>query len=169
MGRPLKGRLLVGRWRKKGQEPINQKHKKEKKIESTTVAESLDDELSAFTCTLEYADIPKALQILKSQLGPCMDSGSSCHYCPDCNKFKNHQPISGWNITTADGCTLRAVGIGDICIELPNGPKQTKAILREAICAPDMAFTLISISQLDNVGSSIIFHKDMCIIKNPHG
>ena len=98
-----------------------------------------------------------------------MDSGSSCHYCPDCNKFKNYQPISGWKITTADGYTLRAVGIGDVCIELPNGPKQTNAILKEAICAPDIAFTLIYISQLDNVGSSIIFHKDMCIIKNSYG
>ena len=45
-----------------------------------------------------------------------MDSGASCHYCPDYDKFKIYQPISRWNITTADGCTLRAVGVGDIHI-----------------------------------------------------
>ena len=98
-----------------------------------------------------------------------MDSGTSCHYCPDHNKFENYWPISGQNITTADSHTLRAVGIGGVHIELPNGPKCTKAILKEAIYAPDIAFTLISISWLDNTGSSIIFCTGMCTIKNPHG
>ena len=98
-----------------------------------------------------------------------MDSGASRHYCLDCDKFENYQPISGWNITTTDGHTLRALGVGDVCIELPNGVKRTKAILKEAVYAPDMAFTLISISQLDDAGSSVIFHKGMCIIKNPQG
>ena len=37
--------------------------------------------------------------------------------------------------------SVRAVGIGDVCIELPNGQKHTKAILKKAIYAPDMAFT----------------------------
>ena len=32
-----------------------------------------------------------------------------------------------------------------------------------------MAFTLISISWLNHAGSSITFHKGMCIIKNPNG
>ena len=67
----------------------------------------------------------------------------------------------------ADSCTLSAVGIGDIYIELPNGPKCTKAILKEAIYAPDMAVTLISISHIDDAGSSIIVCKGMCTIKNP--
>ena len=44
-----------------------------------------------------------------------------------------------------------------------------KVILKEAIYAPDMAFTLVSISQLDDAGSSITFSKGMCIIKNPNG
>ena len=66
----------------------------------------------------------------------------------------------------ADGHTLRVVGIGDV---LPNGPKHTKAILKKAIYTPDMAFTLVSISWLDNAGSSVTFHKGMCTIKNPNG
>ena len=32
-----------------------------------------------------------------------------------------------------------------------------------------MAFTLVSISQLDDAGSSVTFSKGMCIIKNPNG
>ena len=92
-------------------------------MESAVVTESLDDELFVFTCTSDYADIPKALQIPKSRLGACMDSGASHHYCPDRDKFENYQPISGWNITTADSRTLRALGVGDVHIELPNGVK----------------------------------------------
>ena len=154
---------------KEGQGPRNQKPKREKKTESAVVAESLNNELFTFTCTSDYADLPRALRIPKSHLGACIDSGASCHYCPDRERFENYQPISGWNITTADRCTLRAVGIGDVYIELPNGSKQTKAILKEVIYAPDIAFTLVSISRLDNAGSSITFSKGICIIKNPNG
>ena len=35
-------------------------------MESAAVTESLDDELFVFTCTSDYADVPKALQIPKS-------------------------------------------------------------------------------------------------------
>ena len=41
------------------------------------------------------------------------------------DKFENYQPISGQDITTADSRTLRAIGVSDVCIELPNGTKQT--------------------------------------------
>ena len=44
-----------------------------------------------------------------------------------------------------------------------------KAILKKAIYAPDMAFTLVSISWLDDAGSSVTFSKGMCIINNPLG
>ena len=108
---------------KEGQGLRNQKPKREKKTESAVVAASLDNELFTFICTSDYADIPKTLQIPKSQLGAYMDGGASCHYCPDCDKFENYRPISGWNITTADSCTLRVIGVGDVHIELPNGAK----------------------------------------------
>ena len=49
----------------------------------------------------------------------------------------------------ADGRTLQAAGIGDVQFELPNGTGKTQALLKQAVHAPDMAFTLISISCLD--------------------
>ena len=69
----------------------------------------------------------------------------------------------------ADSHTLKAVGIDDIHIELPDSLKHTKALLRDVIYAPDMAFTLISISWLDKVKCSVIFSKGMCMIKNLQG
>ena len=54
-------------------------------------------------------------------------------------------------------------------IELPNGTKHTKTILKEAIHAPDMAFTLISVGRLDDAKCSATFSDDMCTIHNPSG
>ena len=55
---------------------------------------------------------------------------------------------------------------GDVRIELLNGAKHTKTIPKEAIHAPDMAFTLISVGQLDNAKCSATFSGGMCTIHN---
>ena len=71
-------------------------------------------------------------------------------------------------LTNADRWTLKAVvGIGDVCIELTNGCKQTPALLKDTVYAPRMAFTLISVGHLDKADSSVTFLKGMCTIQNP--
>ena len=94
-----------------------------------------------------------------------MDSGASQHYCLDCSKFTDYKPIE-WKITTADGSTLTTASMGDLHIELPNGSGKSKTVFKNAIHAPDMAFTLISISKLNKAGFSIMFNKGMCTIRN---
>ena len=61
---------------KEGQGP---RQKKGKKNESAVVAATndKDKELFAFTCTSDFANIAKALQVPKSRLGTCIDSGAS--------------------------------------------------------------------------------------------
>ena len=66
----------------------------------------------------------------------------------------------------ADGQTLKVVGIGDVCIDLPNGTKQTHALLKNTVYTPDMASTLISVGHLDRANCSITFWKGMCTIWN---
>ena len=61
------------------------------------------------------------------------------------------------------------LGKGDVWIELLNGAKCTKTILKEAIHAPDMAFTLILVGQLDDAKCSATFSGGMCTIHNPSG
>ena len=109
------------------------------------------------------------LQIPKERLGACINSGASSHYCPDRTKFHNYKPIDNRDITTADGHILKAVGMGDVHIELPNGSKRTRAVLKNAVYAPDMAFTLISIGRLDEAECTVTFRKGMCTIRNPQG
>ena len=94
----------------------------------------------------------------RSRLGTCIDSGASKDYCPDRTKFSNYKPVQR-KITMADGCSLSAIGMGDLHIELPNGWGKTKAV--------EMVFTLISISWLDKAGYSITFNKGLCTVKYP--
>ena len=69
----------------------------------------------------------------------------------------------------ADGCTLKAAGIGDVPIELLNGSRTTNTLLKETIHVPEIAFTLISISKLDQAKYNVTFNSGMCTTKNPAG
>ena len=157
---------------KEGQGPRGQNSKKgEKKVETVAAAEATGnaDEIFAFTCMSDYVEVANALNVPKSRLGACIDSGTSRHYSPDRDAFINYSPINNTTITTADGRKLKALGKGNVWIELPNGAKRTKTILKEAIHAPDMAFTLISVGQLDDAKCSATFSGGMCTIRNPSG
>ena len=59
--------------------------------------------------------------------------------------------------------------MGDLHLDLPNGSKKTQAVFKNAVHAPEMAFTLLSISKLDKADHKVIFHKKMCTIMNPKG
>ena len=150
---------------KEGQGPWQKKKGKTKE----TVVVAADDnkeELFAFTCTSDYVAVANTLDLPRSKLGTCMDSGASRHYCPDRTKFTDYKPLER-KITTADGRSLTTMGIGDLHLELPNGSGKTKTVFKNAIHAPDMAFTLISISRLDKAGFSVTFKKGMCTITDP--
>jgi hypothetical protein len=68
----------------------------------------------------------------------------------------------------ANSRTLKAIGSGDLHLELPNGLGKTKIVFKNTIHTPDMAFILISISRLDEAGYSATFNKCMCTIKSPN-
>ena len=155
---------------KEGQGPRGRNSKKgEKKAETAAAAEAAGntDEIFAFTCTSDYVEVANTLNVPKSQLGACIDSGASRHYSPDRDVFINYSPINNTTITTADGRKLKVLRKGDVRIELPNGTKCTKTILKEVIHAPDMAFTLISVGWLDDAKCSATFSGGMCTIRNP--
>ena len=152
---------------KKGQGPRQQK--KGKKSETVVVAaDNKKEDLFAFTCTSDYMAVAESIDLPKLHLGTCMDSRASQHYCPDRSKFTEYKTVER-KITMADGRTLTTAGMGDLNIELPNGSGKTKTIFKNAIHAPEMAFTLISISRLDKAGFSVTFSKGMCINRDTSG
>ena len=120
----------------------------------------------AFTCT--SASVAEALQTSKSKLGSCVYSGASEVYSPDRECFANYRTINR-DITTADRQMLKAVGMEDLEITLPNGASQTKMTFKDSIHAPQMVFTLISISKLDQAKYKVLFHNHFCTIFDPNG
>ena len=154
---------------KEAEAPWKKKRKKPEMATATVaVANDEENDLFAFTCTSDYADVADSSKMHKSKFGTCIDSGASTDYSPDRSKFSNYREIEK-DITTADGRILKAVGMGDLHLELPNGSKQTQVTFKNAIHAPDMAFTLLSISKLDKSNHKVIFHKQLCTIINPKG
>ena len=153
-----------------GQGPKQKARAKDKAKESETATVATNDEgdLFAFTCSSDYTAVAEKLEVPKSRLGTCIDSGASMDYCPDRARFTNYKSIQR-KIMTADGRTLMAIGSGDLHIELPNGSGKTKVVFKNAIHAPEMAFTLISISRLDQAGYTVTFKKRVCTIKDPNG
>ena len=144
--------------------------KKEKKTKVATVAVVKDEDKNffAFTCTSDYANIAEYLKFPKSRYWTCIDSGVSNDYSPDRTKFSNYREIER-SISSADGRSLKAVGMGDLHINLPNRSKCTPAVFKNAVHAPEMAFTLLSISKLDKYDHKVVFHKQMCTISDSKG
>jgi GAG-pre-integrase domain len=154
---------------KEGQGPRQRLKQKAKKSETVVVAtDDNEKEMFAFMCMSDYVAVTEDLDVPKSKLGTYIDSSTSQNYCPDCTKFSNYKSVQQ-KIPTANGMTLAAIGMGDLYVELPNGSQKTKVIFKYSINAPDMAFTLLSISWLDQARFSVICNKEMCTIRDLKG
>jgi len=116
---------------KEGQGP-GQKKSAKNETAIVAVADNAKEEIFVFMCTSDYANVAKAFKVPKSKLGLCIDSGVSDIYSPDQENFTNYKPINQ-NITTADGRKLKAIGMGDLEIDLPNRSKQTTTTSKDAI------------------------------------
>jgi hypothetical protein len=94
------------------------------------------------------------------------DSGASRHMLPLRNRFVTYQEILPRPITVADKRVFYAIGTGDIIIDIPNGESSTPIRLKEALHAPDMGATIVSISRIIKAGFSICFKAQSCKIKD---
>src|ERR1700761_7342681 len=63
----------------------------------------------------------------------------------------------------------RNTGMGDLRIRVPNGESSTPVILRNALYAPEMALTVISINRIAKAGYTVSFEKEACKIKDGGG
>ena len=95
------------------------------------------------------------------------DSGASRHMSGQCHCFINFVKIEPRPITAADSRKFNVIGKGSLYLELPNGKKTSKILLKEVLYAPCMGVTLVSISQVTDAKSSVLFHGDICRIFNP--
>jgi hypothetical protein len=154
------GHMSADCWRKgggkEGQGP------NQKKLESANATTSSDGDYVFLTS--DCIDEANVLQVPPKKQGAIVDSGATSHFCPDCAKFKTFATIDPKPINVADGQTLHALRRGDVEIELPNGKAHTRVTLKDVLCAPNIAFTLISTSQIMSAGLSIHMELGWCEI-----
>src|SRR6266850_166893 len=97
------------------------------------------------------------------------NSGASQHIFSFRNQFITYRVITPHPITTADKHTFYAIGTGDMRIEVPNGGASNPILLQDALHAPDIGLTVVSISRIANAGNSISFEGQECKIQNQKG
>ena len=138
-----------------------------KESAATATAEPANDIfacIATITSTFEEDD-PTAMManILEESQGAIIDSGASSHVCGDLSKFVNYKAIEK-SITAADGRTFKALGVGDVKIYLPNGSHPTQMVLKQTLYAPNIRFTLISLSRVVQGGFAVHFEDNWCEI-----
>ena len=60
-------------------------------------------------------------------------------------------------------------GMGDLRIRVPNDESSTPVILHNALYAPKMVLTVISINHITKAGYTVLFEKEACKIKDGGG
>jgi hypothetical protein len=125
---------------------------------------SLPDDPTALVIT---SDFKAEAHAISREHGIILDSGTSHHFSPDCSKLMNYREISPKPIRAADGRTFSALGKGDLKVELSNGDqKPTPIMLKNVYYSPHMAFTLMSVSCIDQAGFSLFIKGGTCIIRS---
>ena len=97
------------------------------------------------------------------------DSGASRHISPFRQRFLTYRSIPPRPIAAADKHKFYAVGTGDLKIQVPNGASATPMILRDALHAPDIGLTVVSIGRIAKAGHVVSFKGDTCKITNSKG
>ena len=97
------------------------------------------------------------------------DSGASRHMSPFRDRFVSYRTITPRAITAADKRVFYAIGEGDLRVEVPNGKSSTSVLLRDALHAPDMGLTVVSISRITGAGHTVSFEGKSCKIRNQAG
>lgn len=128
------------------------------------LASIIPNDQTALLCTSDFRSEAHAAS---DQSGIIIDSGASRHFSPDRSKFLNYKEfVNHEPIRAADGRTFHALGKGDIQIGLPNGNQGSTSItLKEVYYSPIMAFTLISVSCVDQAGFSLVIGGGICEIR----
>ena len=80
-------------------------------------------------------------------------------------RFVTYQDIPACPITAANNRSFYAVGMGDLEINVLNGALSTKVLLCDALYAPDLGLTVVSISCIVKAGCTVEFEDGTCKIK----
>jgi hypothetical protein len=75
--------------------------------------------------------------------------------------FVHTRPV---NIKCANNRSFAALGYSDIVTTMPNGERETRVTLKNALYAPSMSFTLVSIAAIEMAEHKALFWNGACHI-----
>ncbi|CEL54607.1 hypothetical protein RSOLAG1IB_11695 [Rhizoctonia solani AG-1 IB] len=80
---------------------------------------------------------------------------------PNCQWFATYRPLaSPISVQIGNGKQIPAAGIGRIFVTLQNRQgKDTEAVIKEVLHVPNLQANLISVQELVNRGTNVVFQK----------
>ena len=98
------------------------------------------------------------------------DSGATRHISPFKSDFKTYSTMTPpLLLNTANQQRFQAIGCGALPIQVPNGDAESRMLLRGALYAPSVAYTLVSLGTLDAEGYHMHIGDGMLEIFDPNG
>ena len=135
-------------------------------IHDDPIVNLFDNPKGAYTSTFSAEQLAGSAETQRTEID-LYDSGASQHMSRFCHKFVDFVKIEPVPIRAADKQVFTATGKGKLLIHLPNSDKGMSRIqLTEALYAPSMGVTLISISHVAATSSTVVFSGEFCRIYN---
>jgi transposase InsO family protein len=123
-----------------------------------------DPDDGAYTTTFSADELAGSAETRNAEVD-LYDSGASRHMSGFRHKFIDLVTIEPVPITAADKRTFEAIGKGKLIIYLPNGDSgPSRVYLTNALYAPSMGVTLVSISRIAKSGCTVVFSDVFCRI-----
>jgi hypothetical protein len=97
------------------------------------------------------------------------DSGCTRHITPYRDVVENFIETSPKSFRAANKQNFKAVGMGKMTIDVPNGIHISQLRLTEVLYSPEVGYTLVSVGCLDKNGFSVTFANGKCMIQGPDG
>jgi hypothetical protein len=98
-----------------------------------------------------------------------LDSGCSHHLAPYRESLTNYVEIEPKTFRAVNKCNMKAVGKGNMSIDVPNRDKVSKLKLTEVLYSPEVGYSLGSMGRLDKAGYTITFGGGRCLIADRNG
>ena len=129
-----------------------------------TISDSDDPDDGAYTTSFSTDQLAGSAEARNVEVD-LYDSGASRHMSGFRHKFIDLVDIEPVPISAADKRTFKATGRGKMIIHLPNGDHgPSRAVLMNALYAPSMGVTLVSISLIAKAGCTVVFSGEFCRI-----
>jgi hypothetical protein len=97
------------------------------------------------------------------------DSGCTAHISPYREDLIDFIDIPPKIFRAANKQGFSATGTGNLIVDLPNGGKRSKFKLTDVQYSPEVAYTLVSVGNLDEKGFVVKFGGGKCVITDPNG